>query len=264
MSLNLISDLRGAVERDEIVAYYQPQVELESLDVIAVEALARWVHPDFGLISPGVFIPMAEAHELIHDIDCFMVDEATRSAATWHASGIDIVVAVNISASELRTLDCLDHLQRNLEKLSLPPEKLVIEVTESLPVINVAEVITRLHELRALGLGISIDDFGTGYSSLAQLVGIPATEMKLDKCLIQDEHTSQKLLRAVVDSAHDEGLTVVAEGIETEQHLEIARALGCDRGQGYLFGRPVPAQEFSSILRRGPSAPSAKRASRPS
>jgi len=250
MTMNLVADLHGAVDRGEIVAVYQPQVDSETLEVVAVEALARWMHPDYGLVVPGIFIPLAEAHDLIGEIGDFMVDEGARRAAEWDALGLDLEVAINVSAAQLHTLDFLDRLQRNLDDLSLVPAKIVIEVTESLPVTRVAKVIERLAELRELGMGVSVDDFGTGYSSLAQLAGIPATELKIDKSLIQDPDASMLLMRAVVESAHQQGLRVVAEGIETQEHLAVARALDCDRLQGYLFGRPAPAEEITSTLAR--------------
>jgi EAL domain-containing protein (putative c-di-GMP-specific phosphodiesterase class I) len=248
--MDLVSDLHGAVARGEIVAYYQPQVDVDTLEVVSVEALARWVHPDFGLVGPGIFIPLAEANDLIGEIGTFMIDEGIRRAAHWDALGLDIEVAVNVSAAQLADLDFLDHLQQNLGSVSLPPDKIVIEITESLPVMQIDTVTERLVELRELGLGVSVDDFGAGYSALARQAGIPANEIKLDKSLIQDPDASVVLLGGVVREAHELGMRVVAEGIETDHHLALARSLSCDRAQGYLFGRPVPPEAIVTRLQR--------------
>jgi EAL domain-containing protein (putative c-di-GMP-specific phosphodiesterase class I) len=246
--VDLVSDLQSALERGDLTAAYQPQVELGSLKIVAAEALARWNHPEFGAITPGVFIPLAEQHGLIHDIGVSMVEFGTRQAAQWDALGLEIDISVNVSPRQLEDLDFLDHLQRNLGELALPPGRLVLEITESLPVPDVDEVRVRLRELRELGLGISIDDFGAGYSVLIEQTGIPATELKLDRALIQDETPSVAFLRTVVDSAHSQGMRVVAEGVETESHLALARELRCDRGQGYLFGRPMSAAALQSLV----------------
>jgi EAL domain-containing protein (putative c-di-GMP-specific phosphodiesterase class I) len=246
--MELVSDLRGAIDRSEIAAYYQPQVDVRTLEVVAVEALARWNHPDFGLVVPSIFIPLAEAHELIHEIGAFMIDEGTRRAAEWTALGLDIEVAINVSAAQLADLAFLDRLDRALEERAAPPEKIVIEITESLPLLQVDEVSTRLHALRSRGLGLSIDDFGTGYSTITHLAGIPATEMKIDKSLIQDADAAGAVLRNVIAEAHVQGLRVVAEGVETERHLATARELECDRAQGYLFGRPLPLELVTPAL----------------
>jgi EAL domain-containing protein (putative c-di-GMP-specific phosphodiesterase class I) len=247
--MDLVSDLHGAVGRGEIVAYYQPQVELDTLEIVAAEAIARWMHPEFGLVGPGIFIPLAEAHELIAEIDEYMMDEGIRCATEWDALGLDIEVAVNVSAAQLTDLAFLDRLQRNLGAAQLPPDKIVIEITESLPVMHVDAVAARLLELRELGLGVSIDDFGDGYSTLPRRAGIPANEIKLDKSLIQDPHASRALLDGIVREAHRQGLRVLAEGVETEGHLALARGLSCDRAQGFLFGRPAPPEAIVKRLR---------------
>lgn len=247
-AVNLVSDLAGAVDRGELLAFYQPQIDVLTHRIVAVEALARWDHPEFGIIAPTVFIPLAEANELIADIGFFMIDEGCRCAALWNGLGYEVDVAVNVSAAQLTTPDFLDHLGANLERLSLAPERLIIEITESLPVIDVPEVGARLRELRALGLGVSVDDFGTGYSSLAQLMGLPASELKIDQSLIHDADASGRLMLAVVEMAHDQGIRVVAEGVETREHFDLVRALHCDRAQGYLLGRPGPEAGVEALL----------------
>jgi EAL domain-containing protein (putative c-di-GMP-specific phosphodiesterase class I) len=246
--VNLVSDLALAVERGEIEAYFQPQVDAATGRVVAMEALARWQHPTEGLIPPTVFIPIAEEHDLIADIGYFMIDEGCRCASEWRDRGFDVEVAVNVSAAQLMSPALLDHLADTLRRRSLTPDVLVIEITESLPLVEVPEVSDLLKQMREIGLGISVDDFGTGYSSLEQLMGLPATEVKIDRSRIQDATASDPFIIGVVELARSRGLRVVAEGVETEEQLQIVRDLGVDRAQGYLFGRPQPEQETVRLL----------------
>jgi EAL domain-containing protein (putative c-di-GMP-specific phosphodiesterase class I) len=243
-----VTDLDGAVARGEIVAVFQPQVDVRTRRVVAVEALARWRHPELGLVAPDIFIPLAEEHELIAQIGDFMFDQGCRCAAEWQALGHPVDVAVNVSAAQLMTLDFLDLVAESIARHGLSPESLIIEITESLPLENVPEVTARLFELRDLGLGISIDDFGTGYSSLAQVLALPATELKLDQSLIKDTHSSPLTVHEAVAMAHGKGLRVVAEGVETEEQFALARELECDRAQGYLFSRPISEAELGLLL----------------
>jgi EAL domain-containing protein (putative c-di-GMP-specific phosphodiesterase class I) len=246
--MDLAADLDGAVLRGEIVAVYQPQVDMHSGRIVGVEALARWNHPDYGPISPATFIPIAEEHELISEIGDFMIDEGCRCASEWNSLGHRVDVAVNVSAAQLLTLDFLDRVSHNLARFGLAPDRIVIEVTESLPVVDRPGVAERLYLLRDLGLGISIDDYGTGYSSLERFATVPATEIKLDQSLIQDEADAAHVLSDAVEEAHAMRVRVVAEGIETDDQLERARALGCDRAQGYLFSRPVGEADIVRLL----------------
>lgn len=251
MTMDLVSDLRGAADRGEMVAFYQPQVNTGSLEIVAVEALVRWFHPDQGLIAPDVFIPLAEENDLIEEVGCFMIDEGARCAAEWRRRGLDIQVAVNVSPVQLETLDCLERLHYNLDKYSLPPEKIVLEITESLPLSPSPSVIDQLRILTDQGLDLSIDDFGLRHRSLADVAIIPVTEIKIDKSLIQNPTAASEALDLIVSEAHAKGFRVLAEGIETTAHLEIARALSCDRAQGYLFGHPQPEAAITSTLMAG-------------
>jgi EAL domain-containing protein (putative c-di-GMP-specific phosphodiesterase class I) len=246
--IDLVSDLSGATERGEMVAFYQPQVDISSLEIVAVEALVRWFHPVHGLVPPDVFIPLAEANELIEEVGCFMIDEGTRCAAQWRSLGVDVQVAINVSPVQLEALDCLDTLQTDLDRYALPAERIVIEITESLPLSPSPAVIAKLRELTEQGLGLSVDDFGVRHKSLADVEVLPVTEIKIDRSLIQDPAATSGFLRRVVGEAHERGLRVVAEGIETAEHLEAARKLACDRVQGYRFGRPVREAEMTAVL----------------
>jgi len=245
----LAHDLHGAIARGEIVAHYQPQVDLASDRIVSAEALARWNHPELGLISPAVFIPIAEETALIHSLGRFMIDEVLSTVSLWHSDGIDVEVSVNVSATQLTTLEFFDRLDADLTKLELAPNALTIEITESHPILETPSITVRLDDLRLRGLGISIDDYGTGHSSLKQLERMPATELKIDQSLVQDDSVEAlALMTAVIELAHWRGLRVVAEGVETPAQLELVRELRCDRAQGYLLGMPMPADELKKLV----------------
>ena len=246
--MNLAIDLEGAVARGEMLAHFQPQIDVNSGRIVAVEALARWQHPEHGFISPEVFIPLAEDSALIGEIGNFMMDEGARCAAEWNSGDYRIDVAVNVSPRQLVTLDFLDHLQADLNLYSLSAENVIIEITESLPVTDIPEVNTRLLELRSLGLGISVDDFGTGHTSIEQLHTLPLTEVKIDQSLVRGVDNSRELIEEVITVAHDRRMRVVAEGVETEKHFAFVRELGCDRAQGYYFGRPMEEADITRLL----------------
>jgi EAL domain-containing protein (putative c-di-GMP-specific phosphodiesterase class I) len=245
----LVTDLIGAVERGEIVAHYQPQVDLTTNRIVAAEALARWRHPELGVIGPAVFIPIAEENALIHSLGRFMIEQVLETVASWNSRGIDLEVSVNVSANQLTTLEFFDLLDADLARLELTPGAVTIEITESYPILDTPSIALRLDALRSRGLGISIDDYGVGYSSLQQLERMPATELKIDQSLVQDESVqSLALMTAVVELAHWRGLRVVAEGVETEAQLDRMRELSCDRAQGYLLGRPMPQNELERLV----------------
>jgi len=243
------SDLHGAVERGEIVPFFQPQIDLETRKTVAVEVLCRWFHPEHGLVPPAEFIPVAEANGAILEIGKFMLDEACRAAAEWHRDGMPLEVSVNVSPIQLAAPEFFDVLLDNLEQLGLPPQTLTIEITESLPISDLPIVVDRLASLRDMGLGVSIDDFGTGYSSIAQLQSLPATELKIDRSLVQDESdATQELMTAVVGVVRGRGIRIVAEGVETEAQLERVKQLGCHRAQGFLFSKPIAHDELQPLL----------------
>jgi EAL domain-containing protein (putative c-di-GMP-specific phosphodiesterase class I) len=245
----LAADLRGAVDRGEIIAYYQPQFAVDTRRIVSAEALSRWLHPELGVILPGDFIPIAEEHGLIGDIGDHMIGLGCRSAADWLHKGDSIEVAVNVSAIQLRDAGFADRLVGAIQTAGLDPQLLTIEVTESTAIIDVSSVAERLDWLRSVGVTISVDDFGTGHSSVERVIDLRAKELKIDQGLVQDDSTGARiLLGAVVAFAHDKGLRVVAEGVETEDQLDRVRELRCDRAQGYLLGRPVPRAEFDRLL----------------
>lgn len=248
--MSIANDLHGAVDRDEIAAWFQPQVDVATGRIVAVEALSRWRHPVRGLVSPLVFIPAAEDTGLIHEIGAFMLREGCRHAARWRDSGLDLDVSVNVSAVQLSRPGVFEQLRDLLEMYELPDGTLTIEITESQLIADLKDVATRLAQLQSFGLGVSLDDFGTGHSSLAQLQDLPITELKIDRSLIQQLTIGGALIGVAVTLLQERGVRVVAEGVETDEQLERVRELRCERAQGYLFGRPMPVDEVDDVLKR--------------
>jgi EAL domain-containing protein (putative c-di-GMP-specific phosphodiesterase class I) len=247
----LIADLPGAASRGEIVAYYQPQIDLGSGDIVAVESLSRWMHPELGMQSPLVFIPIAEEFGQIDEIGEFMVSEACSTAADFTEKGLGIEVSVNVSALQLARRGFFEHLESELATLEILPDVITLEITESRFIANRPQVADRLSHLRDDGVGISIDDFGVGHSSVEQVLALPASELKIDRTIVQNE--DEGLMATIVRLAQDRGLRTVAEGVETEEQLHRVRALGCDRAQGYLIAEPLPRDELDALVleRRG-------------
>jgi EAL domain-containing protein (putative c-di-GMP-specific phosphodiesterase class I) len=249
-SPDLLAELPHAISDGLIVAFYQPQFDIPTGRIVSTEALARWDRPGVGLVPPNVFIPLAEETGLINDLGDHMVRTACTAAAGWNAAGLPVEVAVNVSGIQLRDPLFPERVLDTVNSVDLDPSLLIIEVTESTAVLDVSVVADRLDWLRSVGVTISVDDFGTGHSSVEQILGLRATELKIDQSLVQDEsHSAHTLLAAVVSFARDKGLRVVAEGIETESQLQRVRDLKCDRAQGYLLGRPVPKPEFDTLLK---------------
>jgi EAL domain-containing protein (putative c-di-GMP-specific phosphodiesterase class I) len=248
--VSIATELRGAVDRSEIVAWFQPQVDVETGRITAVEALARWQHPQWGLISPLDFIPAAEDSGAIHEIGAFMLREGCRHAARWLNDGFSLDVSVNVSAVQLARPGVFAQLHELLDTFALPDGTLTIEITESQLIADLNEVATRLVRLKSFGLGISLDDFGTGQSSLAQLQDLPITELKIDRSLIQEHSIPGELIALAVALLRERGVRVVAEGVETDEQLDRVRRMRCDRAQGYLFGRPMPVDEVDAMLIR--------------
>jgi EAL domain-containing protein (putative c-di-GMP-specific phosphodiesterase class I) len=238
-------DLHGAGHRGELVAYFQAQISLPQRAVVGVEALARWIHPEFGLLSPMHFIPAAETTGLIGDLGRHMLELSVSQVAAWRKSGIELDLAVNVSPSQLAAFDYCDDIADVLDRSGLPPTTLTLEITESQPIADLAAVVECLLHVRELGVGVSIDDFGAGHSSLEQFRRLPATELKLDQSIIQGsvDHAATRLSDAL-DEAHQRGLRIVAEGVETHEQLALAERLGCHRAQGYLIGTPMSADDF--------------------
>jgi diguanylate cyclase (GGDEF)-like protein len=238
------SELRHALETGQFHLVYQPKVDIASNRVSGVEALIRWAHPQRGLISPADFIPIAERSGLILPLGAWVLETACRQAKDWMDMDVDISVAINFSASQFLQPDVVEDIERALAETGLPPERLEIEITESVLLRDEVEVLRRLHDLRNCGVALALDDFGTGYSSLSYLKRLPVTGLKIDQSFVRDmflRDDDTRITSAIIRMAHDLGLSVVAEGIENARQLAFFRDADCDLGQGYLFAKPMAA-----------------------
>lgn len=242
--LRLAADLRTALNDDNFVLHYQPKISLANGRLAGVEALVRWAHPDRGLLYPDRFLPDAERYGLMRRLTTSVLSQALDQAADWVAAGTPLSVAVNVSASNLLDTELPRQVADMLAVRGLPGSALVIEVTETTLLVDPERAHATLQRLRELGVRISIDDYGTGYSSLARLRELPVDELKLDRSFVADlrrDPRAAAIVESTIRLAHSLGLTIVAEGVEDVQTRQLLEDLGCDVGQGYHFGRPVPA-----------------------
>ncbi|MDE1947622.1 MAG: bifunctional diguanylate cyclase/phosphodiesterase [Burkholderiales bacterium] len=244
----LLHDLRIAIEESQFELYYQPKIDARSLQITAVEALVRWNHPQRGIVSPVVFIPLAERHGLIGAIGDWVIAEACRQAAVWRRSGLRMRVAINLSGAQLRRDDLVEFIQARLAEHAIPPGRLTCEITESVAMEDTRVTREAFARLGRAGIHVSIDDFGTGYSSLAALRRRMAAELKIDRAFVCDLETSsdaRAIVQAIVQMAHTLELRVVAEGVETQGQRDLLVKMGCDELQGFLFARPMTAQALT-------------------
>jgi diguanylate cyclase (GGDEF)-like protein/PAS domain S-box-containing protein len=260
--VRLEAEMRQALEGGEFELYYQPQVDLLSNQIAGAEALVRWQHPQRGLLAPAAFLDVAESTGLIEQLTAWVVDEACAQAAAWLAQGGPALrMAVNLSARDFRGERVVGLVAGALERSGLAPSLLEVELTEAAIVEDGPSTARQLEALRELGVAIALDDFGTGYSSLSHLRQLPIARVKIDRSFVTqvaDDPRSATIVRAMVGLIHGLGLEAIAEGIETEGDLAFLRDHGCDLGQGYLFSRPVPAEEFAKLVDRGLTDASAR------
>jgi EAL domain-containing protein (putative c-di-GMP-specific phosphodiesterase class I) len=251
-SFAMEADLRRALERDELLVHFQPQVSLHSGEVIGAEALVRWRHPQQGLVSPAQFIPLAEETGLIEPLGEWMLRAVCRQQRAWLEQGLAVPpVAVNLSARQFHHPDLVGLVAQALSANRLQPQLLGLEITESAAMTDAASAIATMSDLRALGVGLSLDDFGTGYSSLSHLKRFPIEHLKIDRSFVNDitsDPDSAAICNAVIGLAHSLALRVIAEGVETPAQMHYLRRQGCDELQGYLFSRPLPAAEYERLL----------------
>jgi diguanylate cyclase (GGDEF)-like protein len=260
VEMNLLSAIRDGL----LSVHFQPIVDMRTRTTVGAEALLRWNHPTLGAVPPEVFVGVAEATNLAGELGHWVLDEACRQLAAWRVSlpaavGADLTIAVNISPVQLLTIDFVDSVAGVLAAHGLTGDDLTLEVTEHAVVSDVDSASATLHGLRALGVSIAIDDFGTGYSSLAQLKSLPVDILKIDRGFVRDLGTNGddlSIVRSIVSLAASFGLDLIAEGVETELAAEMLLNMGCVVAQGYLFSRPVPAEQFLDEL-AGPLAPAA-------
>jgi diguanylate cyclase (GGDEF)-like protein/PAS domain S-box-containing protein len=255
--LVLQAALRHALERDEFEVFYQPRVKMATMEIVGVEALLRWPHPDIGNVSPVEFIPLAEESGLIDEIGEWVLRHATQQAQSWTLRyGKPLTVSVNLSAKQLRKRKLLDSVAQALSVSGLAPEQLELELTESALMEDADFAAKLLNELKSLGLRLTVDDFGTGYSSLAYLCRFPLDGLKLDRSFLLQQQAqdlnSRKLAEAVINLAHTLNLSVVAEGVETSEHLAFLRTTACDEIQGDCISVPISAMQLEELLSRAP------------
>jgi EAL domain-containing protein (putative c-di-GMP-specific phosphodiesterase class I) len=250
--LRLERDLRSAIDREELRLFYQPVFDVESRTLLAAEALLRWQHPSLGLVTPAEFIGVAEETGLIVSVGLWAMRSACAQLSEWRREGRPALdVSVNLSARQFREADLTAMARLALEDASLSPHHLCLELTESTLMRGDDATMRTLIDLKRAGVRIAIDDFGTGYSSLSYLKHFPIDVIKIDQSFVRDLESNPDdlaITRAVIEMAHSLRLTVVAEGVETEGQLALLREHGCDAAQGYLFGAPMPADEFSKWL----------------
>ena len=252
--LDMENDLRKALERHELLVYYQPQADIRTDRIVGAEALVRWRHPRQGLLMPVVFLPVAIETGMIRNLDEEVLLIACRQNKAWQDAGYTpIRVSVNVSNSFFHGTSLASAIARALEETHLDPEYLELELTESIIMRHPETSITMLQELRAMGVRLSIDDFGTGYSSLSYLQRFPLNLLKIDQSFAQDvtrNAANASITHAIISLAHSMNLAVLAEGVETDEQLALLRGQGCDEVQGYLFGRPMPDEQFAELLTR--------------
>jgi diguanylate cyclase (GGDEF)-like protein len=251
LRLETIQDLDAALNQHQFVLHYQPKIDIASGATFGAEALVRWEHPTRGLLSPDAFLPVVEQSGLMHAVTWVVLQAAVRQLVIWREDGLDISVAVNLSASDLLDDSLADRIASLLDEYSVPAGALELEITESVIMLDPERARTVLNALRRLGLRIAIDDYGTGYCALAYLQDLPVDELKLDRSFaarVTTDARSVAIVRSTIELAHALGLRVVAEGVEDRQTLDAIESFGCDYAQGHYFSRPVPADAFAAAV----------------
>ena len=247
-------ELRQALAREELQLYYQMQVNRKQ-QVIGAEVLLRWINPERGFVSPAQFIPLAEESGLILPIGLWVLETACRQLRQWQDSPATrhLQLAVNVSARQFRQPNFVEQVGEILKRLGIDPTRLKLELTESIVLTDVEETVQKMLALKQLGVQFSMDDFGTGYSSLSYLKRLPLDQIKIDQSFVRDiviDKSDAIIVKTIIDMSINFNLEVIAEGVETEEQLEILRQNGCQAFQGYLFGKAVPLTEFESQTRR--------------
>jgi EAL domain-containing protein (putative c-di-GMP-specific phosphodiesterase class I) len=246
-------ELRKALESNQLQLYYQIQVDNLG-HALGAEALIRWLHPERGMVSPAQFIPLAEETGLILPIGSWVLDTACAQIKAWHKDPRtrDLTLSINVSAKQFRQADFVAQVRAAIEKYSIDPMQLKLELTESLLLENIEDTIVSMTALGEIGVQFSLDDFGTGYSSLQYLKRLPLFQLKIDQSFVRDIVTDshdRSIVRTIIAMAQSLYLNVIAEGVETEEQRALLLSNGCKRYQGYLFGKPVPIDQFDSVLK---------------
>jgi EAL domain-containing protein (putative c-di-GMP-specific phosphodiesterase class I) len=248
----LLDDLRRAIDNVDLTLVYQPKFSLCDGLIVGVEALVRWPHPELGLLGPDRFLPLVRRHGLVRSVTELVLAQALDDVADWRTHGVELPIAVNISAPSLSDLELPARIRRALVDRDIAPALLTVEITEDLLVDNIERTRTVLDSLRSHGIRVAIDDFGSGYSALSYLRDLPIDEVKLDRQFVAPilvDPRSASIVRAVIDLSHDLGVTTVAEGVEDEQTAERLREYGCEVVQGYFCSPPVGASDILDLIR---------------
>nr|WP_288499898.1 EAL domain-containing protein [uncultured Pseudomonas sp.] len=256
--VQLIRDLRHAAQREELLLHYQPKLDVRNPSRLQAEGLLRWQHPQFGMVSPGEFIPIAERTGSIQILTAWVIEEGVRQLQEWRQRGLMVQLSLNISTDDLIDAELPSRVGQLLAHYQVPASQLIFEITESGVMLNPAVALQVLHGLRDKGIGLSVDDFGTGYSSLAQLKRMPVQELKIDQSFIRDlDDTSEDavIVRSTIEMSHSLGLKVVAEGVELQRSLDLLDRWQCDSVQGYLISRPLAPQAFEAWMQRPLTSP---------
>jgi EAL domain-containing protein (putative c-di-GMP-specific phosphodiesterase class I) len=253
--LQLVGELRRAINSEGLVLHYQPKLSFRTGRVIGVEALVRWVHPQRGMIAPDDFIGLAENTGLIRPLSRWVLNEALRQSRAWQDADLFLPVSVNLSTRDLLDEHLPERVAALLEVWNVAPSTLKLEITESAVMIDADRAIEILSRLRAMGVRISVDDFGTGYASLSYLKRLPVDELKIDRSFVRHiavDESDVAIVRSTIGLAHDLGLNVVAEGIESRDCFDVLARLGCDAVQGFYISKPLAADALAEWLRRRP------------
>ncbi len=255
----LLSRFKRAIRDDEFCLHYQPRVELQEFSVVGLEALIRWQHPEHGLIYPNDFIALAENNDLIVPLGSWVVEAACRQLAAWREQGLPVVpVAINVSPRQLKDGALVETVMTTLAKYQISPDLLEIEVTESCFIEDFDTAIQVLEQLKKNGIRIALDDYGTGFSGLKNLKSLPIYAIKIDRSFIRDirnDNSDAVIVASTISLAHNLGLQVVAEGVESKEQLVHLKTAGCDQVQGFYFQRPVAASEIGVLPQRGRFTP---------
>jgi len=249
--LRMETDLRSALENNELELFYQPQVDAKTRKIIASEALVRWRHKDHGLVPPIRFIPLAEETGLIQPLGHYVLEQAIKQTKLWNQQGYNLSVGINLSARQFMQADLVDQIKQLIEQYEIDAENVDLEITETIAMQDAENSINKMHHLKELGVKLSMDDFGTGYSSLSYLHQFPLDVLKIDRSFVKDIMGNSQdgaIARAVIAMAHSMNLKVIAEGVETEAQYKFLTDHNCEVIQGYLISQPVPANEFEKLL----------------
>ena len=245
-------EIRAGIANREFEPFFQPKIEMVSLRAVGAEALARWRHPTHGFVAPYAFILELERHKDIDALTFLMLEKAAHSCRDWLAAGFDLTVSVNLSLTSLTDTSLADRITACVKSAGLEPKRMVLEITETAAMTELAPALENLTRLRMHGFGLSIDDYGTGFASMQQLARVPFTELKIDQCFVTG-CAQNRAARVIVDVslalACGLGLKAVAEGIETQEDWDTLRAAGCDIAQGYFISRPLEAAAFLEFCR---------------